>query len=371
MKIVPWDWHYRVGFDYALRQRILSQAEALPKQLSAILSGEIAAYSSFVSVMALVEAISDCPSDAQLLIDQADSVVPAHLMPSAVDALSTRVKGLGLASRLQKALITLIQHAASTQYVNVNRRLFEPIFGAALPKLLRYEALSSFSRNARPTEVMSPKRQLGALLAINSKFIDRHYHSPPDIHFEIEEREGDGNVFAEYWSADLLGAQSDKLVLYDHAMQSDTDEQNATLVHEVIGHGFFYQLADRLAPPVLDHGALAFVEGWATAVEWELSPTAYVSHYIAQRMRALQLFDETEAAVVEEALAMQYVHAGLNDDQVRAAVGNYFQYPGYGYSYSLGGLWFRALVQQDAFSFYAFATTNPWGNFFSCFELSK
>ena len=369
MKIFPWDWHYRVGFDALLREKVRQSLGLLPPPVARVLGQELNAYSSFLSVQALVDALEEAPEKAPAFLQNPDRPLLLKLLPRACEALLQRVERLEADAQSAECLASLVKRAAATKYTNVNRSIFEPIFGDSLSGLLSMRSAAIPPGRSRETRVMNAKAHLRDLLLKNETFIRRHYRSSPEIQFCIDEQVGDGSAFAEYWSSELLGSDADKLVLYDHALKSDKDEQDATLVHEVIGHGFFYQLASKREPAFFDHGAMAFVEGWATAVEWELSPRPYVDHYIGLRTQAFSLFDETDADDTCEFLTKQHQSAGLSKSQSLVAINNHFQYPGYNYSYSLGGLWFRRLLRDPEFNFYSFAQKNPWGNLFSMFEV--
>jgi hypothetical protein len=364
--IDTWDWHYRVGFDLALAQRIRASISALPDRYGVILGHELEAYESFASVVQFLEAVRETPDAAAEFLDVAEEKRILPLAGHSKTTLEQLTVKLPVPDAVKQRIDKLLSRAIDAKYENPHRALFEPVFGCALDRLLTVVPGGRTLREPSPNEAMPARTRIAALLQEHQDFTYRHYRTTTcGINFTIEERPDDGSTFAEYWSAELLGEETDKLILYERTINSDIEEQDATLIHEVIGHGFFYNLARQIRPPYFDHGAIAYVEGWATAIEWQLSSPSYARHQIDLRLRALNLFDDSDKDAVCTRLSAIYSSAGLGEDQTRLAVRNYFQYPGLAYSYSLGGLWFRDYLEQAPL--WLLAKQHPWGNFFRLF----
>jgi hypothetical protein len=265
----------------------------------------------------------------------------------------------------------LLGLATTREPTNPNRAIFEVVFGDALPDLLR-QAVHDEAPPALPSgealpDSEDPKesalRYLGGLggepeaLAILGE--------GPDLGFQVEVVTGSG--FGEYWPQELIDADRDRLVLFMNDDSRKLRNFLTTLRHEVYpGHGHFYKKMRQRRPKFFDHGAMALIEGWATWSEWGVAGDEFGKYTRATRMRSLRYFDRSDVALGRD-LAAGTIENGYSEGAARASVKYFFQYPGFGYSYTLGALWFeRFLTERSVASF--FDGLDYWGDFFAIWE---
>jgi hypothetical protein len=175
-----------------------------------------------------------------------------------------------------------------------------------------------------------------------------------------------GAGFAEYWPTTLTGADQNRLIIYDNPDQLGYENFQATIAHEVLGHGTFYAFASQANAPFFDHGAMALIEGWATWCEWEASAPQFGHYLRAVRCSALRRFSLRDPGEIERQIEADTVLLGYSSSVAASSIENFFQYPGFGYAYSLGALWFEdRLREEEPRHFLESMRGQPWGDFFA------
>jgi len=142
-----------------------------------------------------------------------------------------------------------------------------------------------------------------------------------------------------------------------------------TLAHEVLGHGIFYKIAKDTNPLFFDHGAVSLIEGWATWCEWYASDSPYGGLYRNNRIFSLRNFYEIDPARLVSEISKNLNRLCYSKDTIDNSIINYFQYPGFSYSYTIGALWFEDKFSDNKsyekpYEFFEMLNGGYWGDFF-------
>lgn len=366
--ITSWDWHYRVGFDRAMAQEIQSVANGLGSTLERhILLQQLDVFSSMVSISALCDALEETPDRFQELLAginiQRLLYVPQLLTP----VLKERISNLPDRLASEKIEIAaLVDMASALHFTNFNKDIFDPVFGAELNGLTRrgIDAMPSAPED-KFIEQGSLQESVKSLLTLltNRSHIQAILGETPIPDFDVVLREGPG--FAEYWPAELLRAKSNQLIVYENPDQLRLGTLQTTLAHEVLGHGVFYELESRYSPPLLDHGAMCLIEGWATWCEWNASSTPHGRYFRSARLYGLRHFYKEDVDDLLVSIPKDIRKLGYSEAAVSSGLMYFFQYPGFSLSYTLGALWFENKFQKSSpTDFLKSLDGRPWGDFF-------
>ena len=193
IKLLPWDWHYRIGFDSELGNDIRIKAQSLPAQYRDTLLAEAAAYASLVSVSALIDAIADNPIAAESYIHAGQRCQVTYLPQVRVAEYLSRIDSInGISIAAAQGLREVVNRATSCEFVNQHRAMFEPAFGHTLHKLLDGSSpLNHSVPSPRVVSKFSARDQVEYLIRINQPFLQNQYQSFYEPNFNIEERIGD------------------------------------------------------------------------------------------------------------------------------------------------------------------------------------
>jgi hypothetical protein len=263
-----------------------------------------------------------------------------------------------------------VDAALDAKYHPIHRDVFEPIFGEDLDRLL-----------SEASTVHDPARYSSSDQLIESadvpQLIERFIHDTKaslkadDLfgldhipEFDLSIREGLG--FAEYWPIELNpGAAKDLLVVFLNDDSRHSGFFRSTLAHELFpGHGYFYSRMRQSRDCSLDYGAMTLIEGWATWAEWHTFPDRWSKFGRRSRLSALQFFN-VQAPDLEDQLLNTMLAHGYSLENAELSLLEFYQYPGSGFSYSLGALWFEHRFQrQKPRDFLEFLGIRPWGDFF-------
>lgn len=361
--ITEWDWTYRVGYDGELAQRIAAAADQIcwPAE-SALLRAKLDWARAFVSLDRLLEALEtgEITPDAVANVDPEKLL---HLPQSVADDASKRISIIAKKIGHKPELNQLLRAAVAAPYRPLTRPMLSQVFGNGLDKLL----LDAAEAEAFPRDESIKLSRFEARDFVED-FVERAKRdrstrcifSNATLQIDYTDCE---SGFAEYWPRELIAPQqSDLLVIHLNAQSLDLHALEATLYHEIFGHGSFYYALRTLQPPLVDHGALVLVEGWATAIEWHYSSPQYAKWTRARRLRSVQNIDAAEDDLI---LQIERAVADDNDERNRERrIIEAFQYPGLSMSYAIGGLWFEQLPgYPDLTALSNFLGFRPWGDF--------
>lgn len=367
VSIDTWDWHYRVGFDSSLHERVALCGDNLPLAQRAIFRQELDAYSAFVSLAQLLATVCDEDGDADAAIALAADGMLLHLPGFLAERYNARIAQCARLHGRQKAsLHKLVERACATPFRSLHRDIFSPVFGGALTHLVAQAASEVEPMIAEEPVSRADLSGLAAQIVRQLKTgpaprLASLSHALPTFSTTVTRGPG----FAEYWPTSLSGAASNELIIYDNPDQLGMENFRATVAHEVLGHGTFYAAAERTPPPFFDHGAIALIEGWATWCEWTASKPAFARHLRSARCRGLSRFDARDAATIAHEIAADTRVMGYSPAVAESSIEYFFQYPGFAFSYTLGALWFEErLREQEPAQFLEWLTGQPWGNFF-------
>ncbi|MES2206858.1 MAG: hypothetical protein V4525_08690 [Pseudomonadota bacterium] len=368
--IKPWDWHYRVGFDHSLAEHIRGVIKALGSQPeSSLLSEQLTFFSSMISIAALCDAVEEAPGKIESFLAAIEHHQLLHLPAVLSQHLTDRVSQLSVPLSAKKEMNHLIKAAENSVFENHHETIFCPVFGAGLDHLISKQIASMPSplvdkiipRNALKSTV---HHLLDRLMA---QSIPEGFEEVKDIKFEVVVKEGLG--FAEYWPAELLEHTQNQLIIFDNPEQLKQGALQATLVHEVLGHGFFYFLKEKSNAQLLDHGAMCLIEGWATWCEWHILSTPFSQAFRAARLAGLRWFHEKDTGKLLHGIAEDMRKLGYAEEIVQSTLLYYFQYPGFSFSYTLGALWFENKFKEVSVdTFFQQLKQRCWGDFFLVWE---
>lgn len=363
-----WDWHYRIAFDQRLRTRVADVIQALPfAKHRALLERQYELFSENLSVAQLIAHLLDEEGDPQPAIDMASERTPLYLPEFLGEQYRTRIVASERLRPHQKAdLLAITGRAQDQRFENRHRDIFEPVFGGALDGLLD-KALH------RVAALPDDRPIAGSNLRVLASEIVGHLRDkvPPRLQSlassipKFRTTVSPGAGFAEYWPTTLTGAQQNELIIYDNPDQLGYQNFQATLAHEVLGHGTFYAYASQAEPPFFDHGAMALIEGWATWCEWAASAPPFGHYLRSVRCSALRRFSLGDPAQIQRQIEADTALLGYSGAVAESGIEYFFQYPGFAYSYSLGALWFdERLRAQEPGQFLESLRGQPWGDFF-------
>lgn len=159
------------------------------------------------------------------------------------------------------------------------------------------------------------------------------------------------NGFAEYYDKDIYNLENNTLILYDNEAMRNKYDFDATLVHEIFGHKKFYSyITDSFKKNhgLFDNGAIAFIEGYATYCEWNITKN---NHTTLLRERAINILniDISDIPYKEKANLIYEINLkyGYNEDICIQGRHNYYQYPGFSSLYYLGALSFEEYLKNN------------------------
>lgn len=364
-----WDWHYRIAFDQRLRGQVAGVIDALPfPRHRALLQRQYQLFSSNLSVAQLLTHVLDEGGDAQSALDMASEQVPLHLPAFLAERYRIRILAAEvLAPRQKDELLAITARAQDRRFDNLHREIFEPVFGNALDALLD-QALPGVA--ALPDDRPIAGSDLRGLAheivgQLRGKLPSRLQSLASAIPtFDTALTPGAG--FAEYWPTTLTGADQNELIIYDNPDQLGYENFRATIAHEVLGHGTFYAFATEAKPPFFDHGAMALIEGWATWCEWSASAPPFANYLRSVRCSGLRRFALRDPGEIARQIADDTALLGYSPSVAESSIEYFFQYPGFGYAYSLGALWFEQRLRAQApMQFLESMRGEPWGDFFA------
>lgn len=370
MHITPWNWRFRVGFDRQLREELSAHFQQAPDTKEvALLQTLLEQCSNFVSLDALLEFLGNHPEQAEKVLDlEEEDLLP---LPSGLVARTeAKIEQIGLEDRYKQVLYDLLETARRQPDPKWHRKLFEEILGVELlgnllpSSDIEFVPMSHASETLlHPHSFSTRARQLVDDLATRPDLRSRVGSWPDDESWEIEVREGAG--WGEFWPRELTERQRDLLVLKNNTQTRRFPDFKSTIIHEVYpGHGWMYRRARKLNPPHFDHGALLFIEGWATWCDWHLwnHPTSQNSR--AYRLSLLQEFDTSVFELGDRFLKLTRLF-GYPDNVAEQALLARSQYPTLEFSYSLGALAFERLLEDTSpKEWFQEAASRPWGDYF-------
>ncbi len=363
-----WDWHYKVGFDYKLAEKIKAAAQSLQnKPEQHLLLQQLEVFSSMISISALCDALEENPERSKELLAGIDGYRILCTPTSVADSLRIRIAQLPEKfDHVKKEISLLLDSAEKARFINYHAEIFEPVFGLELNNLLSKKTTQFLPRPkdesiAQENFVETVNLVLKNLL--NSCYIDKILGEVSIPKFDLLVKEEFG--FAEYWPAEISKSKKNSLIIFHNPDNRLIGTLQTTLAHEVLGHGTFYEVEMATAPSFFDHGAMCLIEGWATWCEWHASDTPQGMFYRSGRLHGLNRFYEKDVTKICAGISEDVTNLGYSWSAINSAMLYFFQYPGFSFSYTLGALWmeekFRATNPE---SFFNSLKKRPWGDFF-------
>jgi hypothetical protein len=372
--IRSWDWRYSVSFDKSLESEIRETiAQHRSPEERKVLEDLLGWSKEFVSLDAVLTAIAGAGPDASSVLDGLDERKLLHIPAILKERFERKIGALltELPSEHTEYLQHLLHLSLEAAYRPLHRDLFQIIFGDVIDDLLdsskKDVSLISLPASSRPkVEGQEVEGYVQSFKArIRSNPVVRELLEAAEIpDFRISVQEGSG--FAEYWPKELLeGSPSDLLVIFENEDSMVPETLDLTLVHEVApGHGYYYSRLRKATGPLVDYGALILTEGWATWCEWNVLKGAFSNCARATRLYGLRFFDSPVARLPQD--YFEYVtKQGYSRQTASDATLYFFQYPGFGFSYTLGALWFEEYFKDiTPRAFFDFLDRRSWGDFF-------
>ena len=369
IEINTWDWRFRVAFDISIREKVNRAIDEMNHDPSKkIMTDLLLIFKERLSVSELVSYCCEETGDNESALEAASGVIPLFLPKFLSDEYHSRVnKSNKLNSTEKYELNRIIQSATQNSFCNLNREIFEPIFGPYLDILLK-KSVSKISPPARQNDISDEsllevsKNIINSLEDITPSFLKETMKFIPNYEIEIISDTG----FAEYWPKSLTKSEKDKLIIFDNDEFIGYQDLQATIAHEVLGHATFYNFIEVFQPPFFDHGSIAFVEGWATWCEWISSNDKHSKHLKSSRCQSLKSFTSTSPKKIQDDIIKTTLQKGYSKDVARSSIEYFFQYPGFRLSYTLGALWFEhRLSNIKPMEFFDSIKNKPWGDFFA------
>lgn len=361
VQISEWNWHYRVGFDTSLQRKVRQVEQELKNErLKHQVSRHLELFSDFISVDALIEAIRERPEKADSYIDEAMQkqilFCPAFAC-TRWPTNSTEMPDMSVSSF--KRLSRIIEESRGSDFINLNKSYFAAVFtesqvaglvsdGQRFTRDKKNEVVPCRKSNARDH---ASKYQLEAHLkgiekAAKALYPTSTYTSAPDYSCRIS---SEINCWAEYWPRQLTGKQN-ILLLGLELLKSDEDVIASTLVHEIAGHAFFYNIVERREIQLIDQGAHCLIEGWATWCEWNCD---YLDLELRRQLRSdgchqLDFIFEESQDKITSAISLFCSLKGYSEEVTKATILTFFQYPCFSHSYILGALGLEKIIKNKS-----------------------
>lgn len=336
--ITTWNWRYLVSHHPRTDQHVQNAINTLPdgphrQQQQALLD--------YHRRITSLDAILDHPPTTTNL-KRIDPETLLHVPAELERCFLARIEQHPIAGQ-RTHLLALLRHARRVPFVNHNRAIFTLIFGDQLDALLR---------DARYDRAdLHPPESGSVGIGVDLATFARSYHHDlqsdsrinpqlaphAPLRYDIEISHGSG--YGEYWPRELTRHKRDRLILHSNPDARRLHNFLTTLRHEIYpGHGYYYERLRNAHATYIDHGALTLTEGWATWAEWGLTPDTYGRHTRANRIKTLELFDDTSPTTPQR-IAHATRDAGLTPRAAHNAQRDHYQYPGLSYAYVLGALW--------------------------------
>lgn len=365
--ITEWDWRFRVAFDPNLGQSVRAAAVELPHRHARCLIESLEAHEQALVLDALLTNLQDHPHLREGHLQAARGRQPTPLPDVLWPLISTRVAAVRETLRpTQQVILDELVDRARASETNLNRQVLVPVYGdAQLDTLVRLAGPPRSWRRSRG-RVLTRRETLRQAHRFQASAEDRFAGvlGPGWLpRFDVEV--GDSPTgFGEYWPTSLdPTAAHDRLIVHAGPDAARQRTLQATLVHEVCGHGFFYSREREQQPSFLDHGAMNLVEGFATWSEWGIDPQD-PERARAERLDLLPTLDMTVPQVIAAVEDWGTRHS-YGRAQTTETLLYLLHYPGYHLAYCLGAAWLdQRLTQQTPGEF--LAGLDHWGDFHLC-----
>lgn len=356
-QIKEWDWHYRVGFDQELAERVNHVLiKAKGSESSVQERNELDFYQQLISVDCLVNQCIEQPSRADEFLQGCARKSVLHLPRECVEKVSDRLGQCQLSQLQIKGLQDLIVQAQRAEFFNYSKHLLELALGDGFLSIAK-GYLAGWRDAELPNRSIEPGESPQSLSLVMDKYVKAAllYGKAVLGSAEMEDpvwktRFSDEiSCFAEYWPSLITGVE-DELVIGQALGNAGRADVIGSLIHEIAGHACFYQLASTGYFSFLDHGATCIIEGWATWCEWNspLSTPGYTSRLKLVAARNLGLAEFASPSDVNAEISRLMAAFGSGSSVVEQGLINFYQYPGYAISYFAGATWFELKFQDVA-----------------------
>lgn len=350
IQIPEWDWHYRVGFDSELADKIRTTlVTALGFNNSTSELNELTAYEKLVSIDSLVTYSIENPFRFASYVEVAQQKQLLHLPLELHGVIDKRISSSSLPASHQIVLKQLCKSASNVKYVNHAKYLTELVLGADFIDTACDLLAAYCDGGSRPTDQQSSSNIDGILSILEEYKLEllEYGRSTLPLSFNLSpiwQTRADFSVdcYAEYWPS-LLTNTVNTLVLGKGLLSASNRDILGTFVHEISGHAFFYDFVEKCPLQLIDHGATCLIEGWATWCEWN-SPLCNSDYKLYLRLLALSYLKLVAVSDVDKAI--EHLHrcsrmSRLSSAQISQSILYYFQYPCYSLSYYTGAAWFE------------------------------
>jgi hypothetical protein len=363
-QIAAWDWRWRAPFDPDLANLVRNASLFLAAQefsaharvISELLDHALTV-ASWGGLLSSLEEESN-PEARRSMLDVAETIglngLPRFLERAALE----RAQGVASCETELTRLRKLLRVALAARWREPHVAALEIAFGSQLTELV-HEGREGrdVARATRPGQAIRTDQ----VLAEVQQFVDRASTLRPLLaEFSTELRPGE--AFGAYWPREMTHSEVDRLDIYANPDSLRANTLEATIAHELAGHGVFYEELRRKPPIFFDHGALGFVEGWATFAEWTFATIPAKTPHWTPLLSLLGADADAARQRMPEIVRSQ----GMSDAMIEPALFSWTQLPAYQASYSLGALWFsqRAATFDDGVRLLSQTLGGPAGDFF-------
>jgi len=355
-QIKEWDWHYRVGFDEELAERVNRELlKAKGDEGSAAERHELDFYKKLISVDCLINQCINKPVQAEKFLECCTQKSVLYLPLECAEKISNRLRQCQSISQNQlKGLQELIARASKAEFVNYSKHLLELALGNGFLSTAKSH-LTGWRDVKQPNHPIWPGGSLESpdlilekysksALAYGKRLLGSEEVEDPIWKLRFSD---EVSCFAEYWPSLITGVK-DELLIGEALVNTDRADVIGTLIHEIAGHACFYKLASTGYFSFLDHGATCMIEGWATWCEWN-SPFSIPEYTFKLRQVAIRNLGLSELGSPSDANAeikSLMTEIGGSPNLAEQGMINFYQYPGYSMSYFAGAAWFDLKFQE-------------------------
>ena len=159
-----------------------------------------------------------------------------------------------------------------------------------------------------------------------------------DFIFTVTENE---EGFGEYWPTLLTQKDKNELIVHKNRNSLEMYNLELTIIHELLGHGIFYDFILKNNLSFVDHGSV-LIEGWPTYIEWNYQNnprSQFNKSFSISVLKAKILGNEDEVKDL-------YKIAGYDEKTYESNSISYKSYPGFIESYCIGAM-FLELQYKD------------------------
>ncbi len=371
--ILVWNWRYRIFFNSKILADLEEFIESLKDGEKEIYNKIKDFYLGFYSISILLDEIEVSPDRASDIIPYAQKRRNLLVQtPSMLYSfLRDRIVSLNIDDAQKQQLYDLLESSLKTDYCVSYSEIAPFIFGETF-----YRMECDISRVSQIEAIdhgeIIPSRRTQALQddyykkLKNDLDLIKRFGACPIESYKIQVKPGSG--FAEWWDRDLTSDNSDLLIIFTNSDSQNTNDLFYTIVHEMYpGHGFFYNNVAHTGS-LMDHGAMALIEGWATYAEWHAVESDYSKNIRNNSLYFLKEMKEKDLNKRATKIYNKKLAQGYSETEALRTIDYATQYIGFLDSYYYGALFIELFLFEKKLSpkdFINFLCNNNIGDFFA------